>query len=486
MYLHELLSGVAHDIIKTGDDTKITKVVIDSRQVVPGALFVCLKGLATDGHDYLPQAIVAGAAAVVVQQDVQGVPKNVVVIKVSDTRKAMAYIAANFYGNPSEKLRLIGVTGTNGKTTTTCFIEEIFRNLGRVTGLIGTIGARIGDLQLDIPFATATTPDPLELNAIFASMVEHGVQDVVMEVSSHALALYKMEGLIFDAGVFTNLTQDHLDFHGTMENYALAKAQLFAKSRFAVVNSDDEYTPIMLKHLDNNPFKTYGINTTANLQATNLDFTSTGSSFELSGEKYHLAVAGKFNVYNMLAAIGVVQELINPPVEVLKKAVGQIHGVPGRIQSVPNELGVQVLVDYAHSPDGLTNIISSVREVTQGRVITLFGCGGDRDKTKRPIMGRIAGELSDYCIITSDNPRTENPMIIISQAEDGVLDTSVKYLICENRKDAIFAGVEMLKPGDALIIAGKGHEDYQEIGTTKYPFSDYGVAQAAIEMRTSK
>ena len=480
MNIETLLGGVPHEIIQKGSDIEINSIVIDSRKVKPGALFICLRGLAVDGHNFIQSAITNGASAILVEEAAGAFPAGVTVICVKNTRQAMAYIAANYYSHPAKKLRLIGVTGTNGKTTTTYFIEEILRKLGRKTGLIGTVGARVGDAQLDIPFATSTTPDPLDLHAIFAEMAAQGVQDVVMEVTSHALALFKMEGLTFEVGVFTNLTQDHLDFHGTMENYALAKAQLFAQSKIAVVNNDDEYTPQMLQLFKGHSLMKYSIDTASDLHAKNVDCMPHGSNFELMGEQYYLPVGARYNVYNVLASIGTVIAL-NLPTNDLRKAVSLISGVPGRIQSVPNDLNVQIYVDYAHSPDSLEKTITSIREITKGRVVTLFGCGGDRDTTKRPIMGRIAGELSDYCILTSDNPRTEDPFAIIAHAEAGVKEITASYEICENRRNAIFAGVKMLNPGDALIIAGKGHEDYQEIGTTKYPFSDYDTAIKALE-----
>jgi len=495
MNLDQLLSGIPHKIIQVGVDgtnADISSVTIDSRQVKLGTLFVCQRGYTVDGHSYINHAAKAGATAIMVEDLQQSYPASITVIYVQNSRQAIAYVAANFYGHPAKKLRLVGVTGTNGKTTTTYFIEETLRKLGRKTGIIGTIGARVGEVPLDISFATSTTPDQLELHAIFAKMVEIGVQEVVMEVSSHALALYKMEGLVFEVGVFTNLTQDHLDFHGTMENYAAAKAQLFAQSKFAVVNNDDQYTPLMLKP-HNGTVISYSKSAASDLQASNIEYMPGGSNFELLDEMFSLNVGGKFNVYNILATIGAVLALSGGTgaaylvkaaeggLGALCQAISQISGVPGRIQSVPNNLGVQIYVDYAHSPDGLTNIISSVKEVTKGRVVTLFGCGGDRDTTKRPIMGKIAAELSDFCIITSDNPRTEDPLVIISHAEKGVKETTTPYEIFENRRDAIFAGVKMLQPGDALIIAGKGHEDYQEIDNIKYPFSDYDTAIEAIE-----
>ncbi|MCL1846060.1 MAG: UDP-N-acetylmuramoyl-L-alanyl-D-glutamate--2,6-diaminopimelate ligase [Defluviitaleaceae bacterium] len=494
MRLDRLLKNVACDNNFSGE-TEISLVTHDSRAVGPGALFICLRGENADGHDFIDAAIKNGAAAIVADEKYfdaadkkYGFEANsksaTPVISVPNTRQAMARISANFYDNPAEKMRLIGVTGTNGKTTTTYFIDEILRKCGRKTGLIGTVCIAANGKPLDIPFATSTTPDPPELHKIFAQMLALGVRDVVMEVSSHALALYKMEGLVFDVGVFTNLTQDHLDFHGTMDNYRAAKARLFSQSRFAVVNADDESTPTMLAFHGNDPFLTYGIDA-GDLRALHISFHehTTFDLEEIGGlRRFVLNNQGRFNVYNSLAAIGVAEVLGVPRDEIQRAFNSGLSGVPGRIQSVPNTRGLNVLVDYAHSPDGLKNIIAAVRECMSGggRVFTLFGCGGDRDREKRPIMGKIAGELSDYCFLTSDNPRTENPAEILAQIEVGVRQTPVTYEIIENRRDAIFAAVKMLKPGDALIIAGKGHEDYQEIGAEKHHFDDFKVATKAL------
>jgi len=476
-----LLKNISYNVLREFSG-EITAVVHDSRIVTAGALFICLRGLDFDGHKFITQAVNAGAAAVLIEDDFTGeIPPYIGVISVKNTRRAMAFIAANFHGNPAEKMRLIGVTGTNGKTTTTYFIEELLRNCGRKTGLIGTVGISACGKLLDIEFATSTTPDPPELHKIFAQMLELGVQDVVMEVSSHALALFKMEGLVFDVGVFTNLTQDHLDFHGTMENYREAKAQLFAQSRFGVVNSDDESSQTMLNFLGENPFCTYGIENSADLKALHIEYCE-NTIFDLEIKnglrRFVLANKGRFNIYNSLAAIGTAKALGILLDDIQKAFNLGLTGVPGRIQSVPNRRGLNVLVDYAHSPDGLENIIKAVRECTKGRIITLFGCGGDRDKTKRPIMGKIAAELSDHVILTSDNPRTENPLEIIAQIKEGVADTP--YEIHENRRDAIFAGINLLNPEDALIIAGKGHEDYQIIGTKKHHFDDFEVASEVL------
>jgi UDP-N-acetylmuramoyl-L-alanyl-D-glutamate--2,6-diaminopimelate ligase len=460
----------------------VTNITADSRKVTEGSLFICLRGLTVDGHKFAQAAADAGAVALLVENDFDDtvLTREISVFRVENTRREMALLAAEFYGFPAKKLRLIGVTGTNGKTTTTYFIEEILRTCGRKTGLIGTVGLRCCGKKMDIPFATDTTSDPLDLHFIFTKMLEQGVTDVVMEVSSHSLALFKMEGLVFDVGVFTNLTQDHLDLHGTMENYAAAKSQLFAQSKTAVVNADDSYTPVMLAAHTGDTVLTYGIEKTADFHALHTVCGAAGSAFELeTGGKFSLPVSGKFNVYNSLAAVGTAHAL-GLEIEPIKAAVAHLKGVPGRIQAVPNERGLNVFVDYAHSPDGLENIIKAVRETTTGRVITIFGCGGDRDKTKRPIMGKIGGDLSDYCILTSDNPRTEDPFDILKMVEDGIKQTSASYEIIENRRTAIFAGVKLLTPQDALIIAGKGHEDYQIIGTVKHHFDDFETATEAL------
>jgi len=483
MLISDLFKNIPHRIIQGNENSlDIKQIEIDSRKVEPDTLFICITGLTTNGHDYISSAVTNGATAILVEKEDLQLPKEITVIHVENTREVMSYVAANFYDNPANKLRLIGVTGTNGKTTVTCFIEEILRNCGRKTGLIGTTGAKIGTENLDISFATSTTPDPLELHKIFAHMLKAGVQDVVIEVTSHALVLHKTKGLTFHVGVFTNLTQDHLDIHGTMENYRLAKAELFAQSKHGVVNIDDESTPTMISKLGSNPFTTYAIENKTNLRAIHINHCPEFSEFKVNDMNYKLVPRGKFNIYNALAAISTA-EVLGLDRNKIREAVSQIKGVPGRIQSVVNNYGYNVYVDYAHTPDGLQNIITAVREFTKGRVITIFGCGGDRDKDKRPIMGKVAGKLSDYCIITSDYPRTENPMDIINQVEEGIKQTNTDYLVIENRFNAIIQGVRLLSYGDSLIIAGKGHEDYQIIGTTKHDFDDYKVAEKAISDR---
>jgi UDP-N-acetylmuramoyl-L-alanyl-D-glutamate--2,6-diaminopimelate ligase len=456
-------------------ENNVKGVAFHTRDVRDGWLFVALSGVTVDGAKFIPAAVESGAVAVIAERDAEC---SVPLMVVEDARAALAIAAAEFYGNPADKLRLIGVTGTNGKTSVTYFIDEILRRCGRKTGLIGTVGARVGAEDLDIAIATSTTPDQPQLHEIFARMLQMGVTDVVMEVSSHALALRKMEGLTFDVGVFTNLTQDHLDFHGTMENYAAAKAKLFAQSKYAVVNADSEYTPIMLAEFTGDAHAAYSIDAESGYQATGITYGAGDTTFTLNGAAFSLPVRGRFSVYNALAAIAAAEHLGLEP-EKIRDAVADLSGVPGRIQAVPNTRGVHVLVDYAHSPDGLANIIPAVREFTSGRLITLFGCGGDRDREKRPIMGDISGRMSDYTILTSDNPRTEEPAQIIREISQGL--TGYSYEIIPDRAEAIRKGVAMLNPGDALIIAGKGHEDYQIIGTEKIHFSDFETATEALQ-----
>ena len=497
MKLCDVMRGIECEIIQRGDRGDVVGVVIDSRKVREGSLYVCLRGLQADGHRFIFDVARGGAAAVVIDRDQDSYPPGIAVWKVNDARKSLAKIAANFCGNPADKLRLFGVTGTNGKTSVTYMMEAILeQGVGSwpSVGLIGTVGLRLGGKVIDIPFSTSTTPDPPELHQIFGYVLERGGPvpmapvpmapiPIVMEVSSHALALHKMENLHFEVAMFTNLTQDHLDFHGTMENYLAAKAKLFGQCRYAVVNTDDKYSPQIMSIGNPERWITYGIENECDLRAIHIEDKDAGSCFDvkINGvvESFFLPVKGRFNIYNALAAIGAALA-VDMDVEQIRAGLASFAGVPGRIQSVPNDRGFHVLVDYAHTPDGLVNIINAVRAFTEGKVVTLFGCGGDRDAEKRPIMGRIAGELSDFCILTSDNPRSEPPEAIIRQIEDGIKDTNCDYNCIEDRREAIFFGVGILEAGDALIIAGKGHENYQLIGDETLIFDDVEVAKEAL------
>ena len=479
MKISRIMSGIEYELIQGCDKQKATSMEIDSRKVEPGGIYIAISAITLDRHLFIGNAAVNGAVAAIIDRDQEDYPEGMCVIKVANARKSWATMCANFYDHPEAKLRLYGVTGTNGKTSVTYIMQSILKN----AGLIGTVGLSLGDKLIKIPFDTSTTPDPPELMQIFDYMHKNGAKDVIMEVSSHALALHKMEGLHFEVAMFTNLTQDHLDFHGTMENYLAAKAKLFGQCRFGVVNTDDKYSPQIMTIGNPERWITYGIDKKCDIQAVHIEDRADGSAFdvEIDGkmENFYLPVKSRFNIYNALACIGAAL-VTGISVEQIRNGLASFKGVPGRIQSIPNDKGFEVLVDYAHSPDSLVNIINAVRTFTNGKLVTVFGCGGDKDTDKRPKMGRIAGTLSDHCILTSDNPRSEPPEAIIDQIEEGIKDTDCPYNKFVDRREAIFAGIAMLEPGDALIIAGKGHEDYQIIGSEILHFDDVEVAKEAL------
>lgn len=452
-------------------DIDITGIAYDSRKVSAGNVFVCIKGYETDGHIYAKSAEKNGAAVIVAEDKID---VSVPVIYVESSRKTIAELACRFYGDPSKKLSLVGITGTNGKTTTTYLIKSILEAAGKRVGIIGTNQNIIGDKILLTKSTTPTTPNALELQQLFTEMVYNSAEYVVMEVSSHALALDRVHGCEFDVGVFTNLTQDHLDFHKTMENYFRAKAKLFEISKKGVVNHDDEYGKRICES-SGCDILTVGLNEGCELRAENIKVTSRGSSFDIiyRGESYaaNIQIPGRFSVYNAICAAGAALQLgidINTVIDGLAKAVG----VVGRVEVVPTDTDYTVIIDYAHTPDGLENIIKCVKGFAEGRTITLFGCGGDRDSAKRPVMGEIAGKLSDYSIITSDNPRTEDPEKIICDIEAGMKRTNGKYTVITDRREAIGYALDTAKAGDVIIMAGKGQETYQIIGKEKHDFDE--------------
>ncbi|MGB9791741.1 MAG: UDP-N-acetylmuramoyl-L-alanyl-D-glutamate--2,6-diaminopimelate ligase [Thermacetogeniaceae bacterium] len=476
-------------IADNGLNPVIAGIHYDSRQVQPGFVFVCIKGFRLDGHSFVGDALARGAIAVVSERRID-IPDGIAWIQVSDTRSALAAMSASFYGHPSRELFLCGVTGTNGKTTTTHLIEAVLRAKGEKTGIIGTVWNKIGDQKLPV---THTTPESLDLQALLRKMVDSGVRAVAMEVSSHGLALKRVAGCEFDAAVFTNLTQDHLDFHKDMREYLEAKMLLFkslgrkrTKSRpfYAVVNADDPSAEEIVKNTDA-PVITYGIREKADLVAEELELSSKMSSFVLSygGAKipFTILLPGAFNVYNTLAAVAVgIQEGV--PLDAIRDTLKEVKGVPGRFEVVDAGQDFTVIVDYAHTPDGLENLLRTARAITAGRLITVFGCGGDRDPGKRPLMGKISGELSDYTVITSDNPRTEDPQRIIEQIVAGIEQVGgAKFAVEPDRAEAIRVALHYARSGDVVVIAGKGHEDYQIIGEKKYPFDDRKVAREIIE-----
>jgi UDP-N-acetylmuramoyl-L-alanyl-D-glutamate--2,6-diaminopimelate ligase len=473
--------------------TPIQSLEVDSRKVKPGCLFICLPGHTVDGHDYAAKALEQGAAALVTSREL---PIAATQLIVPDTRQALAMLADFFYGRPSHQLRPVGITGTNGKTTTSYLIEQIWADANVSAGIIGTIESRYGGLRFPM---SGTTPDVLALQQIFRAMIDAGTERCVIEVSSHALEQGRVKGTLFRTAVFTNLTQDHLDYHGTMEAYEAAKGLFFSRlgnafsddpheRTFAVLNADDPASHRLAK-LTSAEVLTYGIEQEAHLRAAQVRITARGTSFELHSFQgnydVNLQLVGKFNVYNALAALGAaICEGIN--MEAAIRSLEKIPGVPGRIEAVNEDQPYAVIVDYAHTPDGLDNVLRTVKELTDGKVICVFGCGGDRDRTKRPIMGRLAAELADRIIATSDNPRSEDPLAILQEIEVGVLAAGMaqeRYMLEPDRRLAIQKAVEMASPGDVVLIAGKGHETYQIIGGVTSDFDDRLVAKQAIRSR---
>ncbi len=435
----------------------IKGITDDSRKVEDGYLFVCLKGPISDGHDYAKVAEEAGAAAIICEKNV-GVQSQIIV---EDSHKAYAQICNSWFGNPTENLKIVGVTGTNGKTSVCFMLKHIFEFAGHKTGLIGTIQNMIGDEVLP---SKNTTPGLFDLNCLFRKMADAGCEYVVMEVSSHSLDQRRVEGIQFEAGIFTNLTQDHLDYHKTMENYFKAKAKLFEKSKISVINADDEYGK-KLASIAKNKIVTYSVcSDESTFSAKSIQYRPNGVDYELVGYgiigRINIKTVGKFSVYNSMAAAVCAEEL-GFSISDITEALGKIKGVKGRAEIVPTGKDFTVIIDYAHTPDGLQNILSAFKKCEKNRLIVLFGCGGDRDKSKRAKMGAVAARLSDKVIVTSDNPRSEDPGAIISDILEGMKDIPTPYKVIENRVDAIKYAVANAKSGDIIVLAGKGHETYQ-------------------------
>lgn len=476
MKLSEILKGI--EVKNNYEDREIADVTSDSRLVEQGFVFVCIKGASFDGHSVAAQMIEKGAAAVVCEYDL-GIKEQIIV---EDTRKALSPICSNYFGNPSEKLKLIGLTGTNGKTTTTFLIKQILENTGKKVGLIGTVQNMVGS---EVFPAHYTTPDPHELQSLFSKMVDAGCEYCVMEVSSQALAQGRVNGIHFLIGAFTNLTQDHLDYHKTWENYFNSKRILFENCDIAVTNLDDKYGMQIVETLACS-VKTYSVdNNFADYTAKNVNFTSDGVFYELVCDKIGRVVCpipGRFSVYNSLCAVSVAL-CLGIDFEKAIMAISKSNGVKGRIEVVPTNTDYTLIIDYAHSPDGLENIISSLKEIAKGRVVTVFGCGGDRDRTKRPKMGKIAAELSDFCVVTSDNPRSENPSKIIDDILEGMKGTKTPYTVVENRKEAIAWAMNHAKKDDIILLAGKGHETYQILPTGTIHFDEREVVAEVLSQK---
>lgn len=483
MNLADIIKNLKYIHISGKTDKHISDLSIDSRKVIKDSIFFCIKGFNVDGHKFANISIQNGATAIVCEDDLDIQDENITIIKVENTRKALADISLIFYDNPTSKINLIGVTGTNGKTSSTYFMESILNEVKNNVGVIGTIETRVFGEKLDFDFATSTTPDTIELNKLFNKMINMDVENVVMEVSSHALELEKVRGCKFKVGIFTNLTQDHLDLHESMEKYCLAKSKLFRMCEFGIINIDDEYSQKIIENSTCNIIK-FSIEKESDLQAINIEYLMDKVNFDVKfkGEtyKFELNVPGKFSVYNALGVIGASLSL-GIPMKTIQQGIKNVQGVPGRIQNVPNDKGFNVIVDYAHTPDGLENIIKAVKEFTKGRIITVFGCGGDRDRKKRPIMAEISAKYSDYTIITSDNPRSENPESIIKEIELGIINITKEYETITSRKEAITKAIKIAKPLDSVIIAGKGHENYEIFADRTIHFDDTEEAKKALE-----
>ena len=486
MKLSKILVGLENLKAKGDLDIDITGLESNSKNVKEGYLFIAIKGFSVDGHDYINNAIEAGAKAIMVQEgcDLKKIklPSDVTLIMAKDTRHALAICSCNFYDNPSRKFRLIGVTGTKGKTTTTFMIKEILEKAGYKVGLIGTIATYINGKM--VSESSRTTPESIELQKIFAQMVEAGVEYVVMEVSSQSLKLHRVDGCDFNIAVFTNFSEDHISAneHPDMKDYFESKLKLFKMCDNGIINVDDLQVSKIPKLFPDSNIMTYGIDNYCQMLAKDITITNSYVDFRVKvsdkNERVKVSIPGRFSVYNALAAICVAKKIGVPSDKVIE-ALAEIK-VPGRSEMVPNKREIPIMIDYAHSPESLQNILSAVKSYTKGRVISVFGCGGDRDKTKRPIMGEISGKIADFTFITTDNPRTESPEEIVKEIEDGIKKTKGKYKVVVDRKEAIKEAINMANKQDIIVLAGKGHEPYQEINGKKYPFDERIIVKEII------
>jgi UDP-N-acetylmuramoyl-L-alanyl-D-glutamate--2,6-diaminopimelate ligase len=479
--LKDILQGIAPIRVDGSIDRKVKALQFDSRLVYDETVFIAVKGVATDGHDFIENAIEKGCRVIVAEKKVP-VPDNITFIEVADSTIALAKMASNFYENPSEKLKLVGVTGTNGKTTTTTLLYNLFSQLGYPCGLISTVVNRIG--LIEIP-ATHTTPDPIQLNTLLAEMVKAGCSHCFMEVSSHAIHQKRIAGLTFTGAVFTNITHDHLDYHKTFAEYIRVKKSYFnelSPEAFALSNADDKNGNIMLQNTKAKKY-TFALKTPADFKAKVIENQFSGLVLSLNGIELWTRLIGDFNAYNLLAVFAVSRLLGENETEVLT-ILSQLKSVDGRFQHLHSQGGIAAIIDYAHTPDALENVLKTISNIRTKNetVITVIGCGGDRDRAKRPQMAAIACELSDKVILTSDNPRSEEPTAILSEMESGVPGQHFKkVLTVVDRAQAIKTAISMAQKGDILLIAGKGHEKYQEIKGVKYPFDDLELTRDLFE-----
>lgn len=479
MLLNKLVDGLEIISIKGSLEKEISDIAYDSRKVRKGSLFVCIEGTKMDGHKFIAEAIENGASALLVQQDVTA-PEGITTVRVHDTRFGLAFVSAAFFGNPSSKINVIGVTGTKGKTTTTYMIKSMLEAAGQKVGLIGTIQNMIGD---EVLYTERTTPESYDLQALFAEMLSKGVQSVVMEVSSQGLELNRVGCTEFATGIFTNLTSDHIGpgEHKDFDEYMRAKAKLFKMCKKGLINIDSPYASGMMEN-GGCEFFTYGVENDAGIKAYNICKSRSGVEFDVTtpwfAGRIKIGLLGAFNVYNALAAIGACG-LAGIPADAIKKGLAAVK-VRGRVESVETGKDFSVIVDYAHNALSLENVLISLREFVEGRLICVFGCGGDRDKSRRFEMGEVSGKLSDFTVITSDNPRTEDPLAIMDNIETGIKRTNGQYVKIEDRREAIKYSIQNAKRGDIVLIAGKGHETYQMFKDKTIHFDDAEVVREVL------
>lgn len=483
MQLQDLLYGVAIKSLVGKPDQEVAALAFDSREVKAGTLFFAIKGTVVDGHQYIEQTVAAGATVIICEILPAESKPSVTYVEVENTAVALGEVASNFYDNPSEKLKLVGVTGTNGKTTIATLLFQLFRELGNSVGLISTVQNHINDTIVP---ATHTTPNPIALNALLQDMVNAGCTYCFMEVSSHAVVQHRIAGLTFSGGIFSNITHDHLDFHHTFDNYLKAKKEFFdglPKSAFALTNADDKNGMVMLQNTKASK-KTYALKQMADFKGKIIENKFSGLNLTVDEVDVYFKMVGSFNAYNLLAAYGTALLLDQDKLEVLT-ILSTLTGAEGRFDYMVSTQGVIGIVDYAHTPDAVQNVLSTIANIRKGteQVITVIGCGGDRDKTKRPIMAQVACDWSDKVILTSDNPRTEDPQAIITEMEKGVSPTNQrKTLSILDRKEAIKTACHIAKPGDIILIAGKGHEKYQEINGVRHHFDDKEVLTEQLNL----
>ncbi|MEG1589717.1 UDP-N-acetylmuramoyl-L-alanyl-D-glutamate--2,6-diaminopimelate ligase [Chryseobacterium sp.] len=476
MQLIELLNRIPILEIHGKNDREVSVLVFDSRKVSEDSLYIAVKGTIADGHSFIASSIEKGAKTVVCEDLPENLDENITYIKVKDSSKTLGHLASNFYGNPSQNLKLIGVTGTNGKTSVSTLLFDVFKNLGYNSALLSTVEIRVGD---EIIPATHTTPDVITINQILAKAVEEGCEFAFMEVSSHGISQNRTEGLHFKIAGFTNLTHDHLDYHKTFDEYLKAKKRFFDElndEAIAITNVDDKNGNVMLQNTKAKK-RSYALKTIADYHGRTLEIDFNGMLLNFNGKEFWTTLTGKFNVYNLLLVFGIASELGFQQDEILQ-AISTLKRVSGRFETFKSDGGIFFIVDYAHTPDALENVLDSINDIRtkNERLITVFGCGGDRDHSKRPEMGNIATKKSTLAIITSDNPRTEDPAVIIKEIEAGVEPQNFsKYTSIPDRREAIKMAIKFAEPKDIILVAGKGHENYQEINGVKHHFDDKEV-----------